>query len=83
MAKETKNKEYLDQIYYALAQIALSDGEDTLAINYLSKSVSTSVSDQVQKTTSSLQLADIYFDESDYNGGLRFTTFLKYFIAEL
>ncbi|MAZ93169.1 MAG: hypothetical protein CMF58_02020 [Lentimicrobiaceae bacterium] len=68
MAKETKNKEYLDQIYYALAQIALSDGEDTLAINYLRKSVSTSVSDQVQKTTSSLQLADIYFDESDYNG---------------
>ena len=68
MAKETKNEEYLDQIYYALAQIALSDGEDTLAINYLRKSVSTSVSDQVQKTTSSLQLADIYFDGGDYNG---------------
>ena len=45
MAKETKNEEYLDQIYYARAQIALSDGEDTLAINYLRKSVSTSVSD--------------------------------------
>lgn len=68
MAKETKNSEYLDQIYYALAQIALSDGADTLAIGYLKKSVSTSVSDDVQKTTSALELADIYFDRGNYEG---------------
>jgi len=68
MAKETKNAEYLDQIYYALAQIAISDNKDTLAISYLKKSVSTSVSDNVQKTTSALDLADIYFDRGDYNG---------------
>lgn len=66
MAKETKNKEFLDQIYYALAQIALSNTEDTLAISYLRKSVSSSVNDKVQKTTSSLQLADIYFEKADY-----------------
>ena len=68
MAKETKNEEYLDQIYYALAQIALSNSNDTLAIDYLRKSVSSSVSDQVQKTTSALELADIYFEKADYNG---------------
>ncbi len=68
MAKETKNLEYLDQIYYALAQVALRDGEDTLGISYLRKSVSTSVSDQVQKTTSALELADIYFERSNYEG---------------
>ncbi len=66
MAKEDKNKEYLDQIYYALAQIATSDSKDTLVIYYLKKSVSTSVSDPVQKTTSSLELADIYFDDGVY-----------------
>ncbi len=66
MAKETKNKEYLDQIYYALAQIAISDKKDTLGIYYLKKSVSTSVSDPVQKTTSSLELADIYFNKGSY-----------------
>ena len=66
MAKEDKNKDYLDQIYYALAQIATTDNKDTLVIYYLKKSVSTSVSDPVQKTTSSLELADIYFDDGVY-----------------
>lgn len=66
MAKETKNAEYLDQIYYALAQIAVIDSKDTLVIYYLKKSVSTSVSDNIQKTTSSLELADIYFDDANY-----------------
>lgn len=66
MAKETKNKEYLDQIYYALSQVARSDKNDTLAISYLRKSVSTSVSNPVQKTTSSLEVADIYFDKANY-----------------
>ena len=66
MAGEDKNKEYLDQVYYALAQIALSDKKDTLVIYYLQKSVSTSVNDAVQKTTSSLELADIFFKEASY-----------------
>lgn len=66
MAKETKNAEYLDQIYYALAQVAATDNKDTLVIYYLKKSVSTSVNDAFQKTESSLELADIYFDNTNY-----------------
>jgi len=66
MAKETKNAEYLDQIYYALAKVAITDNKDTLVVYYLKKSVSTSVSDDIQKTTSSLELADIYFDDANY-----------------
>ncbi len=66
MAKETKNAEYLDQIYYALAQVAMFDNKDTLVIHYLRKSVSSSVSDDFQKTESSLELADIYFDNGSY-----------------
>ena len=66
MAREDKNEEYLDQIYYALAQVALIDNKDTLVTHYLRKSVSTSVSDAFQKTESSLQLADIYFEDGVY-----------------
>jgi len=66
MASETKNKDYLDQIYYALAQVAQTDNKDTLVIYYLKKSVSTSVTDNIQKTTSALELADIYFEKADY-----------------
>lgn len=66
MAKETKNTEYFDQIYYALAQVAMIDNKDTLVIHYLKKSVSSSVSDDFQKTESSLELADIYFEDGSY-----------------
>ncbi len=66
MAKEAKNKEYLDQIYYALAKVAMADNKDTLVIHYLVKSVSSSLSDPIQKTTSSLELADIFFNDGSY-----------------
>ncbi len=66
MLNESKNKEYRDQIYYALSQVALADDKDTLVIHYLKKSVSSSVSDDTQKATSSLELADIYFDNTNY-----------------
>ena len=66
MAKDAKNKEFLDQIYYALAEIALKDHNDTLAISYLRKSVSVSKQDNYQKSTSALTVADLYFDRGDY-----------------
>jgi len=66
MAKEAKNKEFLDQIYFVLAEVALKDQNDTLAIYYLRKSVSTSKADNYQKATSALTVADIYFEQSDY-----------------
>lgn len=66
MAKDAKNKEFLDQIYYALAEIAWKDQNDTLAISYYRKSVSVSKLDAYQKATSALAVADIYFDKGDY-----------------
>jgi tetratricopeptide (TPR) repeat protein len=66
MAKESKNTEYLDQIYYAMAQVAEKDGQDTLVTYYLRKSVSSSVNNDMQKSTSALKLADLYFTKSQY-----------------
>lgn len=66
MARDAKNKEYLDQIYYALALVAEKDGKDTLLVHYLRKSVSTSKTNNVQKSNSSLKLADLYFERSNY-----------------
>ncbi len=66
MAKDGRNKEFLDQIYYALAKVALKDENDTLGISYLRKSVSVSRSDNYQKATSAITLADLFFDEGDY-----------------
>ncbi len=66
MLKDTKNKEYFDQIYYALAELAILDKNDTLVMHYLALSVATSVKNDYQKSTSSLQLADMAFKKQDY-----------------
>ncbi|MCX6280974.1 MAG: tetratricopeptide repeat protein [Bacteroidetes bacterium] len=66
MLKDEKNKEYLDQIYYALAQISLTDKDTIHAIDYLGKSVSTSKTNNYQRAISALQLADIYFSFPNY-----------------
>lgn len=66
MLKEDKNIEYQDQIYYALAEVAFKDGNDTLAIDYLRLSVARSVSNNYQKATSALKLGDIYFKIPEY-----------------
>lgn len=66
MLKEDKNKDYLDQIYYALADIAAKDSLDTLAVHYLKLSVATSKKNNYQKASSSLKLGDIYFEIPNY-----------------
>ena len=66
MVKDFRNNEFLDQIYYALADVALKDGDMEQAVEYLKLSVSTSVSDNYQRSRSSLDLADIYFERGDY-----------------
>ncbi|MBK9357925.1 MAG: tetratricopeptide repeat protein [Bacteroidales bacterium] len=66
MLKDAKNKDFQDQIFYALADIAFKDKNDTLGVKYLRKSVASSVNNDYQKSISSLRLADIYFKRPDY-----------------
>jgi tetratricopeptide (TPR) repeat protein len=66
MLREDKNKEYRDQIYFALAEIALKDGNDSLTVRYLRLSVASSVSNDFQKAASSLRLAEYLFAKPDY-----------------
>ncbi|MEI6820584.1 MAG: tetratricopeptide repeat protein [Bacteroidota bacterium] len=66
MVKDQKNKEYLDQIYYALAEVALRDKDKPSAIKYLKLSVSSSSGNNYQKAISSLKLADLYFEIPEY-----------------
>ncbi|MEN8224078.1 MAG: tetratricopeptide repeat protein [Bacteroidota bacterium] len=66
MLRDDKNTEFLDQIYFALAEVALKDHEDSLGIDYLRLSVARSVNNDYQKSTSALKLADIYFEVPEY-----------------
>ncbi len=66
MLKDDKNKDFQDQIYYALAHISMKDADSVAAIEFYKKSVSTSKTNNYQKAISSLELADIFFETRDY-----------------
>lgn len=66
MLKDEKNKDYKDQIYFALAEVALRDGDLDGAISNLRLSVSSSINNNYQRSTSALTLADLYFDIPSY-----------------
>ena len=66
MLKDDKNKDYRDQIYFALANISLKDEDTSSGMDYLKKSVAVSKLNFYQKALSSLDLADILFAHKDY-----------------
>jgi len=66
MLRDSKNTEYKDQIYFALGNIAMEEGNREQAIEYYQLSVSTSIQNQYQKGSSSLTLAKIFYEEPDY-----------------
>lgn len=66
MMKDEKNKEFFDQIYYALADLELKEGNEPKGIDYLKTSTEKSISNNNQKGLSFLRLADIYFEKKQY-----------------
>jgi TolA-binding protein len=66
MLKDDKNTDYLDQIYYALGNIAYNEMRDDDALWYFKQSIAASTINDNQKSISYLAVADIYFDKPDY-----------------
>lgn len=66
MLKDEKNKDYLDQIYYALGGISLSEKDTAKSLEYLHKSVDNSKGNENQKAISYLDLGKIYFAQRNY-----------------
>ena len=66
MLKDDKNTDYLDQIYYALGNIAYNEMRDDDALWYFKQSIAASTTTDTQKSISYLAVADIYFDKPDY-----------------
>ena len=66
MLKDTRNKDYFDQIYYALAEISLKENDVPQAIEYLKLSLENNTNNINQKVLSYLKLADTHFSVPDY-----------------
>ena len=66
MLRDSKNYEFRDQIYFALANIFMTEGNKPVAIdNYIQSAAASSVN-VFQRALSCLTLASIYFDELGY-----------------
>ncbi|MEO6849633.1 MAG: tetratricopeptide repeat protein, partial [Mucilaginibacter sp.] len=67
LIKNENNKEFIDQVYYQIAQIYFTDKDIDNAVKNYNLSVSKSLKNQNQKGLSYLRLADIYFkNKADY-----------------
>ncbi len=66
MEKDPKNKEFLDQIYYALAGLAKNEGSEDEQIRYLNMSIRASTTNTNQKALSYLELGKIEMKVPDY-----------------
>ncbi len=66
MAKDNKNFDYRDQIYYTMATIAFKDGLKKDGIALLRKSLDYNKGNAPQRAESYLKLADLYFEDEDF-----------------
>jgi tetratricopeptide (TPR) repeat protein len=66
MLRDKKNLEFRDQIYFAMGNISMKEGNKTLAIQEYTHSASLSSDNLYQRALSCLTLAQIYFDEPEY-----------------
>ena len=66
MLKDDKNKEFLDVIYFGLAELSNRQGKIKEASSFYAKSVASSINNDAQKALSSYVLADIYYTQQNY-----------------
>jgi len=66
LLKDAKNQDFFDQVYYSLAEFALSRGNKEEALDYLEKSVKSSTTNVLQKALSYNKMTEIYFNDQLY-----------------
>lgn len=66
MAKNKKNKEYLDQVYYAIGNIHLSQQDTAKAVEFYKKAVNKSTRNGYDKSVAQILLGDIYYNQQKY-----------------
>lgn len=71
MAASDNNKDYLDQVYYAIGNIYLSQRDTVNAISAYEKGNSKSVRNGIEKGVLLLNLGDLYWAKEDFSNARR------------
>lgn len=66
MTKNSKNKDYLDQVHYAIGNIYLGQQDSTQAIESYKKAIKESTRNGYDKAVAEVLLGDIYFNQNKY-----------------
>jgi tetratricopeptide (TPR) repeat protein len=82
MLKNPKNKDFQDQIYFALGNLSMKEGNEKEALEFFRKSASANLQNQNQKARSFLTLANYYYNKSDYLIAGKYYDSTLYFIDQ-
>ena len=82
MLKDSKNNDYHDQIYYALGNLSMKEGNEEEAIKFFRLSASAQSFNQNQKGRSYLALANHFYNKPDYMEAAKFYDSSMYFLNE-
>ena len=82
MLNDSKNKDYLDQIYYALGNLAMKEGQEAKALEYFRKSATTKSQNQNQRGKSYLSLASYYYKKPNYSKAATYYDSTIYFLDQ-
>ena len=66
MARSSKNKEYLDQVYYSMANVYMQYSDTAKAIENYRKAINESTRNGYDKAMAQITLGDIYFDRREF-----------------
>ncbi|MBG0860826.1 MAG: tetratricopeptide repeat protein [Bacteroidales bacterium] len=82
MLKDSKNKEFLDQIYFALGNLSMKEGNEAEALEFFRKSASAPSRNQNQKGRSYLALANYFYNKPDFIRAGKYYDSTVYFLSE-
>ncbi|MEZ4883134.1 MAG: tetratricopeptide repeat protein [Chitinophagales bacterium] len=83
MLKDDKNEELQDQIYFAMAEVAIEAGDIAMATEYFKKAAEVSTANDEQKALAFLRLAEIFFENETFvQAGIFYDSTLVYLSKE-
>ncbi|MCX6225868.1 MAG: hypothetical protein NTV01_14135 [Bacteroidia bacterium] len=66
MLKDAKNIDYLDQVYFAMAELEMKEGREPEGVEYYKKSIWNNTTNATQKAISYMALASYYYAKEQF-----------------
>ncbi len=80
MLRDSKNKDFQDQIYFSLGNLSMKEGNEKEAVEFFTKSATANSGNQNQKGRSYLALAGHYYEKPDYMKAGKYYDSAVYFL---